>query len=116
MNAPTTVYCITVRLTPESEGGYTVTCEELPELITDGHSVDEALNNVKDAFIATLELYEDLGRTLPDNIIHESKQEPALHPFQTMTPKLQGADDSPAPYVFQATLNREHYDISRNVA
>ena len=74
MNAPTTVYCITVRLNPESEGGYTVTCEELPELITDGHSVDEALNNVKDAFIATLELYEDLGRTLPDNIVHEANK------------------------------------------
>ncbi len=116
MNAPTTVYCITVKLTPEPEGGYTVTCEELPELITDGNSVDEALNNVIDAFIATLELYEDLGRTLPDNIIQKSKQEPIVHPFQTLTPKLNGADGSPVPYVFQATLNRERHDISRNVA
>ena len=116
MSVPSTVYCITVRLTPEPEGGYTVTCEELPELITDGNSVDEALNNVIDAFIATRELYEDLGRTLPEDIIQKSKQEPIVHPFQTMTPKLQGVDGSPVPYVFQATLNRERYDISRNVA
>ena len=116
MSVPSTVYCITVRLTPEPEGGYTVTCEEFPELITGGNSVDEALNNVIDAFIATLELYEDLGRTLPDNIIQKSKQKPVVHPFQTMTPKLQGVDGSPVPYVFQAILNRERYDISRNVA
>lgn len=116
MSVPSTVYCITVRLVPEPEGGYTLTCEELPELITDGNSVDDALNNVIDAFIATLELYEDLGRTLPDNIIQKSKQEPILHPFQTLTPKLHGADGSPVPYVFQATLNRERHDISRNVA
>lgn len=55
-------------LTPQPEGGYTVTCEELPELLTEGDSVDEALENVEDAFAATLELYEDLGYSLPKNI------------------------------------------------
>ena len=54
-------YRITVILTPQPEGGYTVTCEELPELITEGDSVDEALENVEDAFAATLELYEYFG-------------------------------------------------------
>jgi len=109
-------YKLTLLLEEQPEGGFTITCRELPELITDGNSVDEALNNVIDAFIATLELYEDLGRTLPDNIIQQSKQEPIAHPFQTLTPKLQGDDGSPVPYVFQATLNRERHDISRNVA
>ena len=61
-------YKVTVILTPQPEGGYTVTCEELPELVTEGDSVDEALNNVLDAFTATLELYEDLGRSLPESI------------------------------------------------
>ena len=55
-------------LTGQPEGGYVVTCEELPELLTDGNSVDDALNNVEDAFAATLELYEDLGRPLPEGI------------------------------------------------
>ena len=57
---PTTCYTITVILDPQPEGGYTVTCEELPELITEGDSVDEALNNSVDAFVTVLELYEDL--------------------------------------------------------
>ena len=61
-------YKITAILTGQQEGGYTVTCEELPELLTEGNSVDDALENVKDAFAATLELYEDLGRSLPESI------------------------------------------------
>ena len=59
---------ITVILIPEPEGGYTVTCKELPELLTEGDSVDEALENVEDAFAATLELYEDFGHSLPESI------------------------------------------------
>ena len=61
-------YKVTFIFTPQPEGGYVVTCEELPELLTDGDSVDDALNNVEDAFAATLELYEDLGRPLPEGI------------------------------------------------
>ena len=83
-------YRITVILTPQPEGGYTVTCEELPELLTAGDSVDEALENVEDAFAATLELYEDLGYSLPKNIQVSDKEAPAITSplwFQTMTPK-----------------------------
>lgn len=67
-HADTAIYTITLILAPQPEGGYTVTCKELPELITEGDSVDEALENVQDAFIATLELYEHLKRSLPDSI------------------------------------------------
>ena len=63
------MYCqITVILEEQPEGGYTVTCKELPELVTEGDSIDEALENVKDAFVTTLELYEDLGHPLPESI------------------------------------------------
>ena len=61
-------YKVTFIFTPQPEGGYTVTCKELPGLVTEGDSVDEALANLKDAFAATLELYEDLGRPLPEGI------------------------------------------------
>ena len=61
-------YKVTFIFTPQPEGGYTVTCKELPGLVTEGDSVDEALVNLKDAFAATLELYEDLGRPLPEGI------------------------------------------------
>lgn len=61
-------YKIPLVLTPQPEGGYTVTSPLLPELVTEGNSLDESLENVKDAFIAVLELYQDLGRSLPENI------------------------------------------------
>ena len=54
-------YKLPLVLTPQAEGGYTVTSPLLPELVTEGDSVADALNNVKDALAAVLELYDDLG-------------------------------------------------------
>ncbi len=56
---------IPLLLTPQPEGGYTVTSPLLPELVTEGDSLSEALDNVKDALAAIIELYQDLGRQLP---------------------------------------------------
>jgi len=53
---------------PQPEGGYTVTSPILPELITEGDSLEEALANVRDAFAAVAELYEEQGRKLPSGI------------------------------------------------
>ena len=67
---------------------------KLPELITEGDSVDEALENVEDAFAATLELYEDFGRSLPESIQVSDAEIPTLRSslrFQTMTPKLESS-------------------------
>ncbi len=50
---------------PQPEGGYTVTCPLVSELITEGDTIAEALTNVQDALVAVLEAYEDLGRALP---------------------------------------------------
>ncbi len=60
-------YKIPLVLTPQSEGGYTVTSPLLPELVTEGDTLDESLDNVKDAFKAVMELYQELGRFLPVN-------------------------------------------------
>ena len=60
-------YKIPLVLTPQPEGGYTVTSPLLPELITEGDTLDELLENVKDAFKAVMELYQELGRSLPEN-------------------------------------------------
>ena len=57
-------YKIPLILTPQPEGGYTVTSPLLPELITEGDSLDEALENAKDALMAAIEIYQDLGRSL----------------------------------------------------
>lgn len=56
---------IPIVMTPQPEGGFTVTSPLLPELLTEGDSLDEALENVKDALAAVIEIYEDTGRPFP---------------------------------------------------
>lgn len=58
-------YKIPLVFEPQPEGGYTVTCPILPELITEGDTVAEALANVHDALAAIIEAYADLKRPLP---------------------------------------------------
>jgi len=60
-----TLYKLPLILEPQPEGGYTVTCPLIPELITEGDSVREALDNTADALAAVIEAYEDLGRPIP---------------------------------------------------
>ena len=59
-------YKIPLLLTPQPEGGYTVTSPLLPELVTEGDSLNEVLENVQDALAAVIELYQDMGRSLPE--------------------------------------------------
>ena len=58
-------YKIPLTLTSQPEGGFTVTSPLLPELLTEGDSAEEAIENVKDALAAVVEIYQDLGRQLP---------------------------------------------------
>lgn len=58
-------YKIPLLLEPQPEGGYTVTSPLLPELVTEGDTVEEVLENVKDALAAVVEIYQELGKTLP---------------------------------------------------
>jgi antitoxin HicB len=51
--------------TPQPEGGFTVTSPALPELVTEGDSIEDAYANVRDALGAVVELYADQGRALP---------------------------------------------------
>jgi antitoxin HicB len=62
------MYRIPVLFTPQPEGGYTVTSPVLPELLTEGDTLDEAQGNIPDAFEAVVELYADQGRALPASI------------------------------------------------
>ena len=59
------VYKLPLVLATQPEGGYTVTCPLLPELITEGDTVRDALTNAEDALAAVLEAFEDLGRPPP---------------------------------------------------
>lgn len=63
-------------LSPQPEGGFTVTSTLLPELVTEGDTFEEALENVKDALAAVAELYEDTGRELPPELFVEVGDSP----------------------------------------
>jgi antitoxin HicB len=67
-------YEIPLVLSPQPEGGDTVTSPVLPELITEGDTPDEVMPQVRDALAAALELYEDQGNPLPANL----RQDPQL--------------------------------------
>ena len=60
-----TLYKLPLVLDPQPEGGYTVTCPLLPELITEGDTAQEALNNATDALAALLEAYHSLKQPVP---------------------------------------------------
>ncbi|VTT97035.1 Putative uncharacterized protein OS=Arthrospira platensis (strain NIES-39 / IAM M-135) GN=NIES39_R01510 PE=4 SV=1: UPF0150 [Gemmataceae bacterium] len=62
------LYRIPLVFTPQPEGGYTVTSPVLPELITEGDTLEEANANVRDALDAVLELYAEQRRPLPAGI------------------------------------------------
>ena len=62
------IYKFPLALAPQPEGGFTVTSPVLPELVTEGDTIDEALAHVQDALAAVLEAYQDLGRSLPASV------------------------------------------------
>lgn len=70
------LYKLPLVLEPQPEGGYTITCPLLPNLITEADTLEEVMPNVADALAALIEAYEDLKQPLP----------PVLQPLSTNTP------------------------------
>jgi len=61
-----------VLLEPQEEGGYTVTVPNLPGCISEGETVEEAIENIKDAIRGYLEVYvQKLQREHPEAKIIE---------------------------------------------
>ena len=73
-NQITVHFRLSVILEWQPENVYTVTCKELPELITEGRTIDEALDNATDCFISTLELYKEIDKELPESIFVKDKK------------------------------------------
>jgi len=73
-------------LAPQPEGGYTVTSPLLPELHTEGDTADEAVANVQDAVAAVIELYEELGRPLPQSAVVTAASGPVWFETLVTTP------------------------------
>jgi antitoxin HicB len=59
------LYRVPLVFDPQPEGGFTVTSPALPELVTEGDTLNEAFANAKDALAAVVDLYSDEGRALP---------------------------------------------------
>jgi len=55
----------TVELEPQKEGGYTVTVPALPGCISEGDTLEEALENIKDAIEGYLKVLAKHGRKIP---------------------------------------------------
>lgn len=70
------VFKVPLVLTAQPEGGYTVTSPVLPELVTEGDTLEEAVGNVRDALQAVIEIYEDLGKSFPANLRLDPRQAP----------------------------------------
>lgn len=54
-----------VRLRKEPEGGYTVTFPDIPEAITCGTSIEDALYHAKDALESAMDFYFEGSRPVP---------------------------------------------------
>lgn len=55
----------TVELEPQKEGGYTVTVPVLPGCISEGDTLEEALENTKDAIEGYLKVLAKHSRAVP---------------------------------------------------
>ena len=69
------LYKIPLIFAPQPEGGFTVTSPLLPELVTEGDSVEDALDNARDAVAAVVEAYQDWGRPLPAGLLFNETNE-----------------------------------------
>ena len=76
---------IPLALAPQPEGGFTVTSPLLPELLTEGDSLEEAIGNVADAILAVRELYEELGKPFPANLSVDATRAPIFFEHLTAT-------------------------------
>jgi len=70
------IYKLPLILEPQPEGGYVVTCPLLPELITEGDTVQEALQNANDALAAIVDALKQLNRPLPPALQSAKKGSP----------------------------------------
>jgi len=61
------VYDFKVLLEPDEEtGGYVVSCPALPGCYTQGDTIDEALENIKEAILLCLEDIRAQNQSVPD--------------------------------------------------
>jgi len=61
----------TVILEPQEEGGFTVTVPTLPGCISEGETIEEALNNIKEAIELYIKVLKEDGKPIPQDVGEE---------------------------------------------
>jgi antitoxin HicB len=54
-----------ITLTADADGGYVVTCRDVPEVVTQGESVEEAISEAEGALEAAVEMRMEDGMEIP---------------------------------------------------
>ncbi len=70
-------YSVPVEITPESDGGYSVVCLTLPGVVSQGETVEEAIENITEAFQGAVEGYRASDEPIPWGVV-----EPAPRPIR----------------------------------
>jgi len=73
-----------VLLTPADEGGYVVTCRDLPELVTQGETVDDALEQAADALDEVFATYLTEGLDFPQPSKAKRREHLVAPPAETV--------------------------------
>jgi antitoxin HicB len=86
------VNAYTILLSPDEDGGYTVTSPSLPGVVTHGNTVDEALAMARDAIAVFLEMPPSQSRKLRASRVYSISFEPDLESggFTVTLPALPG--------------------------
>ena len=58
-------YQIEVRLTQEAEGGFSVCAPQLPGVVSQGETKEEAIENITEALLAAIESYRESHEEIP---------------------------------------------------
>lgn len=74
-----------VMLTPAEEGGYVVTCRDLPELVTQGETVEDALEQATDAMDEVFATYLTEGLDFPQPSKAKRRERLVAPPAETVT-------------------------------
>jgi antitoxin HicB len=84
-------------LSDEGGGGYLVTFPDLPGVMADGESIEEALHHAQDAFESAVAALVDMGRDIPA---------PTFKPDDVAAPDLSGKFVTRVPKSIHAQLAR----------
>lgn len=68
----------TVLIEANEEGGYTITVPSLPGCVTQGDTLEEAIENVREAIAGYIETLKDLGKPIPVEVSVEIGSEAVL--------------------------------------